>query len=249
LTALVLFALPPLVISHFKYPGATLAMAGVVALLGLSALWVPRGPRVAPLVADGRARAGLPGAAWAALAVFLLFLVGNIGLWAFLERMGAALKIAPTEMGIVFAVLKLLGSVAAFSMAAAGERLGPRRAAWLVLAAVGVGLTLLGGASGFAGFALGAWIWEFAFTCGCVLQTAAIARSDPSGRAVVLVPAAFALGSMIGPGLAGQLVAGGSFGGLLLLALASTLAPVVAGLLRQRRAVACADATRVAAAD
>ncbi|HSW17902.1 MAG TPA: hypothetical protein VLJ86_11790, partial [Ramlibacter sp.] len=79
LTALVLFALPPLVISHFKYPGAALALAGVVALLGLSALWVPRGPRIAPAAADGRARAGLPGAAWAALAVFLLFLVGNIG--------------------------------------------------------------------------------------------------------------------------------------------------------------------------
>lgn len=237
LTALVLFALPPLVISHFKYPGAALALAGVVALLGLSALWVPRGPGVAPAVADGsaHARARLPGAAWAALAVFFLFLVGNIGLWAFLERIGAALKIAPAEMGIVFAVLKLLGSVAAFSMAAAGEQLGPRRAAWLVLAAVGVGLTLLTGASGFAGFALGAWIWEFAFTCGCVFQTAAIARSDTSGRAVLLVPAVFALSSMAGPGLAGQLASGGSFGGLLGFALASTLVPVMASSLWRRR--------------
>ena len=54
-----------------------------------------------------------------------------------------------------------------------------------------------------------------------------IARSDTSGRAIVLVPAVFALSSMLGPGLAGQLAAGGQFGGLLLLALGSTLAPVL----------------------
>ncbi len=233
-TAVVLFALPPLVIAHFKYPGAALALAGVVVLLGLSALWVPKGPRLAPAPGAQLVPAGyLPAAAWQALAVFFVFLVGNIGLWAFLERIGAALKVAPAEMGIVFAVLKLLGGVAAFSVAAAGERLGPQRAAWVVLVAVGVGLALLGGATGFAGFALGAWIWEFAFTCGCVFHAAGIARSDPSGRAVMLVPAVFALSSMAGPGLAGQIAAGGSFGGLLAFAMASTGVPAALQLLRR----------------
>ena len=244
-TALVLFALPPLVIAHFKYPGAALALAGVVALLGLSAFWVPHGPPAAvsaagpaPVVASG----ALPAASWRALGLFFLFLVGNIGLWAFLERIGSSLKINPAEMGIVFAVLKLLGSVAAFSVATAGERLTPLRATLLVLGTVGVGLALLASSSGFTGFALGAWIWEFAFTCGCVFQTAAIARSDPSGRAVTLVPGVFALSSMAGPGLAGQIVAGGSFGGLLAFALASTLVPVLACLLRPRAALATSDA-------
>ena len=235
-TALVLFALPPLVIAHFKYPGAALALAGVVALLGLSALWVPHGPPDAVSATGQPVAAGgaLPAASWRALGLFFLFLVGNIGLWAFLERIGSSLKINPAEMGIVFAVLKLLGSVAAFSVATAGERLSPLRATLLVLGAVGVGLALLTSASGFASFALGAWIWEFAFTCGCVFQTAAIARSDASGRAVTLVPGVFALSSMAGPGLAGQIVAGGSFGGLLAFALASTLMPVLACLLRPR---------------
>lgn len=240
-TAAVLFALPPLVIAHFKYPGAALALAGVVALLGLSALWVPHGPPQGHASA-ATIRGPLPGAAWRALGLFFLFLVGNIGLWAFLERIGSSLKITPAEMGIVFAVLKLLGSVAAFSVAAAGERLAPLRAACLVLGAVGVGLALLTSATGFAGFGLGAWIWEFAFTCGCVFQTAAIARSDPSGRAVTLVPAVFALSSMAGPGLAGQIAAGGSFGGLLALALASTLVPVLACLLRPRPLLATGGA-------
>ena len=93
-------------------------------------------------------RGSLPSASWWALGLFFAFLVGNIGLWAFLERIGASLQVAPGEMGIVFAVLKLLGGVAAFSVAALGERLAPMRAAALVLAGVGIGLALLASAGG-----------------------------------------------------------------------------------------------------
>lgn len=244
-TALVLFALPPLVIAHFKYPGAALALAGVVALLGLSALWVPHGPPASTLQAGQATPQGgaLPRASWWALGLFFLFLVGNIGLWAFLERIGTALQVAPGEMGIVFAVLKLLGGVAAFSVAALGERLPLLRAAALVLAGIGAGLALLASARGFVAFALGAWIWEFAFTCGCVFQTATIARSDPSGRAVTLVPGVFALSSMAGPGLAGQMVVDGTFGGLLVFALVSTLVLVLGAWLRRPQAVLAAGAT------
>ncbi|MEI8155238.1 MAG: MFS transporter [Burkholderiales bacterium] len=238
-TAAVLFALPPLVIAHFRYPGAAMALAAVVALLGLSVFWVPQGPLV-PVAAGVRelavARYRLPLAAWRALAVFFLFLVGNIGLWAFLERIGSNLNIEPADMGIVFAVLKLLGSVAAFSVAALGERLGLRRASWLVLLVIGLGLLTLFSARTFPLFATGAWIWEFAFTCGCIFQTAEIARCDTSGRAIVLVPAAFALSSIAGPGLAGMLAAQGSYTGVLGFALASTLL-LVAGSLWSRAKV------------
>jgi len=235
-TAAVLFALPPLVIAYFKYPGAALALAAVVAVLGLSAFWVPHGAvrggdeAVQQASATG---AYLPAASWKALAVFFVFLVGNIGLWAFLERLGSSLQISPAEMGTVFAVLKLLGGVAAFSVAAVGERVAPGRAAWWVLGAVAVGLLLLGSASGFVGFAMGAWVWEFAFTCGCVFHAAVIARSDPSGRAVMLVPAVFAFSSMAGPGLAGQIYAGDNVVGLLSFALGSSLLPVLVNLFRR----------------
>lgn len=234
-TAAVLFALPPLIISQFKYPGAALSLAAVVAVLSLSAFWVPTGSQAAtgdnaeaPAVG-----AYLPSAAWRSLALFFIFLVGNIGLWAFLERIGSSLQIAPAEMGTVFAVLKLLGGVAAFFTAAVGERVGPTRAAWWVVAAVSLGLVLLHTATAFLGFALGAWIWEFAFTCGCVFHAASIARSDPSGRAVMLVPAVFALSSMAGPGLAGQIAAGGNYLGLLGFAFASTVLPALVNFIRR----------------
>lgn len=239
-TAAVLFALPPLVLAQFRYSGGALAMAGVVLALGLSALWVPARPAADLSSAEGQPRSGLrfPLVAWMGIAVFFLFLVGNIGLWAFLERIGAALKLEPAETGLVFAVLKLLGGVAAFSVAAIGERLAPRAAFGLVLAGIVVGLLLLGSADSFLPFALGAWIWEFAFTCGCVFQTAAIARRDASGRAVLLVPAAFAVSSMVGPALAGQLLAQGAasqFLPVLVLALASSVVPMLAALVGVRR--------------
>ena len=225
-TALVLFALPPLVISNFKYPGAALALAAVVALLGLSVFWIPQRSLLQKSASQlGSSGQVLPVAAWISLAVFFLFLVGNIGLWAFLERIGSALKLAPAEMGLVFAVLKLLGGLAAFSVAGFGDRLSTRTAYALVLSGVVSGLALLASASSFAAFALGAWIWEFAFTCGCVFQCAGIARSDASGRAVVLIPGVFALASMAGPGLAGLLLDGTQFGALLAFALVSSLFP------------------------
>lgn len=234
-TAAVLFALPPLIISQFKYPGAALSLAAVVAVLSLSAFWVPTGSQAA--TGDNAEAppvgAYLPSAAWRSLALFFIFLVGNIGLWAFLERIGSSLQIAPAEMGTVFAVLKLLGGVAAFFTAAVGERVGPTRAAWWVVAAVSLGLVLLHTATAFLGFALGAWIWEFAFTCGCVFHAASIARSDPSGRAVMLVPAVFALSSMAGPGLAGQIAAGGNYLGLLGFAFASTVLPALVNFIRR----------------
>jgi len=235
-TAAALFALPPLVIAQFHYPGAALALAALVAVLGLSAWGVPSGPLRADSAGAQATSGRLPGASWAALLVFWLFLIGNIGLWAFLERIGVALKVGAGEMGLVFAVLKLLGSVAAFFVAAMGARVAAGTAWALTLAGLLAGLALLASAQGFTPYAAGAWLWEFAFTCGCVLQTAHIARSDASGRAVVLVPAAFALASMVGPGLAGKLM--GAEGGttqVLLLALVSSCIPVLVRCLRPVR--------------
>jgi len=226
-TAAVLFILPPLVIAKWEYPGAALSLALIVALLGISAFWVPKHPLVALQNDSGQIQSTLPVTSRICMAIFFAFLVGNIALWAFLERIGAALELASSETGIVFAVLKLLGGAAAFFVAWIGDRTGVRWPYWIVLTGIVSGLAFLASAGSFLPFALGAWIWEFAFTCGCIIQVAAIARSDASGRAVVLVPAVFALSSMVGPGLAGQLVAGGSFNGVLLLAGLCSLLPAV----------------------
>ncbi|MEG1038763.1 MAG: MFS transporter [Pseudomonas sp.] len=212
--AAVLFALPSLVIANFHYTGAALLLAAIILLLSLSSWALPR--RQDLLGAAARSHSGsllsrfqFPPAAYAALGFFFLFGAGQIGLWAFLERLGHGLALQPTELGIVFAVLKLLGGAAALVLAAVGDRLGVRVPHLIVLLVLGTGLLLLGNADGFPMYAAGAWIWEVGFTWGCVYQTAAIARMDSSGRSIMLIPAAFALSSMAGPALAGQLLSHG----------------------------------------
>ncbi|HDS1795509.1 MFS transporter [Pseudomonas putida] len=238
--AAVLFALPSLVIAYFHYAGAALMLAAIILLLSLSALALPRRQDFIHEAQQAQtdsllARFRFPPAAYAALAFFFLFGAGQIGLWAFLERLGHGLALQPAELGVVFAVLKLLGGAAALALAVVGDRLGVRVPHLVVLAVLGTGLLLLGNAEGFLMYAAGAWIWEVGFTWGCVYQTAAIARLDRSGRSIMLIPGAFALSSMAGPALAGQLV-GEGFGMLLWLAAGCALIPVLAftWLLAQR---------------
>ncbi|WP_321833582.1 MFS transporter [Pseudomonas kulmbachensis] len=244
LVALVLFVLPSMVISNYHYAGGALVLAAMILLLSLSAFALPRRSDFAvqaDLAKDNslRGRFLFPVPAYWALGFFFVFGAGQIGLWAFLERLGHGLDVAPAQMGVVFAVLKLLGGGAALALALAliGDRLGTRWPHLLVLAVIGTGLLLLAYAEGFVLYALGAWIWEVGFCWGCIYQTAAVARLDPSGRSIMLIPAAFALSSMVGPALAGQLVVDG-FAGLLWLALATAVVPVVAfaGLLAKRLA-------------
>lgn len=236
-TAGVLFALPPLLIARFQYAGAAWALAALVLLLGLSVFWVPSGahahstPSTDALTIQPQR---MPVTAWWALAVLWLFLVGNIGLWAFLERIGVHLSVSATDMGVVFAVLKLLGSVAAFFIAGVGARWSMGRGLSVTLLGLMGGLGLLASATGFGFYAAGAWLWEFAFTCGCVLQTAHIARTDPSGRAIVLVPGAFALASMVGPGVAGKLMGAQGIEPVLWFALASSVVPILNLLLSKK---------------
>ncbi|WP_449432582.1 MFS transporter [Pseudomonas putida] len=230
--AAVLFALPSLVIAYFHYTGAALMLAAIILLLSLSALALPRRE---DFMGDGELQRGgsllsrfkFGPAAYAALGFFFLFGTGQIGLWAFLERLGHGLALQPTELGIVFAVLKLLGGAAALILAVVGDRLGVRVPHVIVLLVLGSGLMLLGNAEGFLMYAAGAWIWEVGFTWGCVYQTAAIARLDSSGRSIMLIPAAFALSSMAGPALAGHLV-GEHFATLLWVAAGCAVIPVLA---------------------
>ena len=238
--AAVLFALPSLVIAYFHYAGAALSLAAIIMLLSVSALVLPKrqdfmGEKAQVSGGSVLSRFQLPPAAYAALGFFFLFGTGQIGLWAFLERLGHGLALQPTELGIVFAVLKLLGGAAALALAVVGDRLGVRVPHVVVLAVLGTGLLLLGNAEGFLTYAAGAWIWEVGFTWGCVYQTAAIARLDSSGRSIMLIPGAFALSSMAGPALAGQLV-GQGFNTLLWVAAGCAVIPVLAftGLLARR---------------
>lgn len=228
-TALVLFVLPAYVISQYAYAGAAVSLSLIIALLSLSVFWLPKDTHLESTDNSIKAQLNIPTGAWLALLVFLLFATGNIALWAFLERIGNAIALSPPEMGTVFAVLKLLGGAAAFSVALVGARLGLRFPYIIVLVVLAIGLYLIwlsfnSTTNQFMLFATGAWIWEVAFTWGCVFQTAAVARLDVKGRAIMLIPAAFGLSAMIGPALGGWLAVLGYHQILVLAFVASVVA-------------------------
>lgn len=229
LTAGVLFALQTWVTTRFGYGGIVVVLSLMALVLSSSAIALPRGPDVpntAVLLPSWRDSK----LAWVVLAFFFVYLAGNIGLWAFLGEYAKTANMSPEQSGLAFAVLKVLGGVAAASVAVVGNRLGLLRGQALALAGVTLGLLLLHGfgPGGFAGFAGGAWTWEFFFTVGCILQTATIARFDGSQRLVVLVPAAFAASSMVAPPIAGRLLEQYGADALLWAAFAASVIPALA---------------------
>ena len=229
LTAGVLFALQTWVTTRYGYGGIVVVLSGMALLLSGSAIALPRGPDTpgAPMLLPSWQASRL---AWVVLAFFFVYLAGNIGLWAFLGEYAKGANMTPEQSGLAFAVLKVLGGVAAASVAVVGNRLGLLRGQALALAGVTLGLLLLHGfgPGGFAGFAGGAWTWEFFFTVGCILQTATIARFDGSQRLVVLVPAAFAASSMVAPPIAGRLLEQYGADALLWAAFAASVIPALA---------------------
>lgn len=230
-TAMVLFVLPAYIISQFGYAGAAMALSVIIMLLSISVFWLPKDSHLATERQSLKSQLNIPTSAWLALLVFLIFATGNIALWAFLERIGNGIELAPAQLGIVFAVLKLLGGAAALSVALVGDKLGLRKPYMIVMSVLVIGLYLIWASlsaqsNQFMLFAMGSWIWEVAFTWGCVYQTAAVARLDQQGRAIMLIPAAFGISAMAGPALGGWLASSG-YENVLLLAFGTSLVAVM----------------------
>ena len=241
IVAVLVFFLP-LMIDSRGIDGGMALLAIAVVVLGLSAFVIPRGPSASTSGAvetgasSSAASVGLAG--WVALGVFVVFACGQVALWVFIERIGRSINVSASEMGIVFAVLKVVGGLSAALVAVLGDRLGNRLPHVLGLLFIALGVALLASPSSFIVYALGAWIWEGAFTLCCVYQTAAIAKLDRSNKLVVLVPAAFAVSSFVGPELAGRLAESGGFAPLFVFAVACAILPAVVYWLFSKRMTA-----------
>ncbi len=219
-------AILPFAIARAGYSGAAFTLAISATVLGLAALFVPARGAPATAAAALHERTGWLG--WIALAIFTLYAVGQVALWVFLDRMAKRIDAQPAEVATLFSMLKFVGGGSAAFVTLLGARLGDRLPHVLAFVILASGIALMAVAGSFWPMAFGAWIWEAGFTIGCVHQTAAMAKVDPSNRLVVLVPAAFAISSFIGPALGGWLTQDGSFTPLLVTALVCAMIPAVA---------------------
>lgn len=206
----------PTVIDRFGLSGIFLSLAGVTAVAGGLVPWVPRRGRGAVAGGGGeRSSSGLLRGllpALAALASCLVFNLGIMAVWAYIERIGVAADLPKETIGSALGLSLLAGLGGAVLAALLVDRFGRVVPLVLTVALQLVALVLLAGRGGAAGYAVGAMLFSFCWNFPVAYQLAITVRVDPSSRLVVLFLGAVKLGYALGPAAAGLLlVPGGGY--------------------------------------
>ena len=243
---LVFLALPPVVAAY----GAkgTFGLVSVVAFVMLPALWaLPTRPSTAAVAAELNRTATQGGAGWGwygglVLVAWLLFQVGQNGLWTYVERIAVRIGLGLDTVTIVMIAAALTGVGAPIVAGLLGRRLG--------LFIPIIGATLLSAIGSFWFVHVGA-AWDYA--SAAVLMTVALffaypfmlglaAELDPKGRLAAAMPGFHAVGSALGPAVAaailgetGSYVTVGWFAAGVTLACGVVIAPVALALDRAAR--------------
>lgn len=207
------YVLPRLSFVGQDFNALMLFLVGIIVLLmPLLALIPNRG------IKDGRTknhagqRLDAPhGALLLGLLVIILVFVAESGLWAFLDRIAVAggfdRKFAGTAVAASFGGAAA-GSFIAGIIGARFGRLIPMSIS--IFASIGAAILFYASHDPFS-FIAAAVVYGFAWNLGAAYRMALVADADVSGRYSTLIPGMQAIGSVIGPGLAGMLVFGGSF--------------------------------------
>ena len=147
-----------------------------------------------------------PQSAWLALFAIMVFYVGGIGVWAFLERVAVHAGIERGAASNAIAVglfVGVVGSLGAAVFAGRTKRIWPETLAGFVLVASFAMLTFVGGTAQFyfAVFVFNcSWNFFIPFVIGLV------AGRDSTGRLASLVPGTVMIGGVLGPVLAGAMI-------------------------------------------
>jgi hypothetical protein len=207
------------------FAGAFLALIPFahVGLAGFVAVLAAVGVAAAPLAARLPLRAGAeflvdgapvrlrdaPTTAWLTLAMVVVFYVGGLGVWAFLERLAVHEGLEHTTASNAIAAglfVGVAGSLSAAVFAGRGStRIWPETASGFLLVASLLMLKYFEDATEFyvAVFIFNAsWSFFIPFVVGL------IARRDQSGRMASLVPGTVMIGGVLGPMLFGGMARG-----------------------------------------
>jgi predicted MFS family arabinose efflux permease len=202
LPALLLVALPALVVARFGVTGV-LTVTACIALLGLALLpLVPRRESNSP--SDTEAGSGI-GLAFAALLGLLMFFGGIAGVWAFAERLLVEAGIDRTAAGQMLAIGVIASAVGPLTVAIVGDRFGRLWPLLVTLAVVVVSLLALADKPSTVGYAVLMFSFPAAWYAGMAYQMGIVADADHSGKYSVLIAAALGVGATIGPAAYGEI--------------------------------------------
>jgi MFS family permease len=201
---------------------ATLMAGGVLSTL-LVLPWFPeRGAAKAPAAEVAARGAGLP--VYSGLAGMFLMCVGTVAVWAFFERVGDANGFSAASIARAVSIGLVFSGPGALLSALMGDRFGrivPLSLATLFLI---VTYVLVASSPGFNTYVLACVLFQFMWSFSQAFQYGAVSSVDASGRLIVLAPACQGTGGMVGPALAGLVLAGDNYWPVSLLATVTTLA-------------------------
>ena len=146
---------------------------------------------------------------WLGLGAMFVSFGGLAALWAFLAQIAPSFGVNDQTVAVLLMIGLAISGLAGIAAAVIGDRFG--RAAPLtigmLLAIAGVVVLIVG--HGLAGYFIGALLAVGLWNFPMAYQMGMIASSDPNGRVAVLMPAALAIGSALGPIAGGALLSGG----------------------------------------
>jgi predicted MFS family arabinose efflux permease len=207
--AAVLWLLPGVVVPRWGFVGMLLVLAALTLAGALMVPWMANCGRVAES-AGARAKGWQP-LVLTMLVGFGFFVLGDVAVWAFFERIGEAAQVSDAAIGRVLAVSLLAAGVGSLVPVFLGDRFGRLS---FVLGCVFVQilcLAALGSESGRGAYALIVPVFMFCWTVAVIYQVAAIAAHDATGRYTPAIPAVLGVGSAAGPALGGVFVRDGDF--------------------------------------
>ncbi|HTP78163.1 MAG TPA: cytochrome P450 [Rhizomicrobium sp.] len=192
------------------------AISGVVSLVGLLGIpahraLVPPDERFAML---RRFRSDLSmmrnWAPWLGLGAMFVSFGGLAALWAFLTQIAPSFGVNDRTVAVLLMIGLAVSGMAGIAAAVIGDRFGRERPLMIGMLAAIAGVVVLMVGHGLAGYFIGALLAVGLWNFPMAYQMGMIASSDPNGRVAVLMPAALAVGSALGPVLAGALLSGGN---------------------------------------
>lgn len=167
----------------------------------------PHGP-----TASGRTRSATAGAL--GLAAMGVFYLGVMGVWEFLERIGASWDLSPAFIGGVVALALVVGASGALVPMVIGRRFGAFKPVVLAVALLLASALLFQFGADPIRFAAGGILLNVGWNLAVPFMYAVVAEADASGRLVVFSVAVQMMGAVFGSAIAGVLIVGSGFVGL-----------------------------------
>ena len=213
--ALLLLTFPILVAPFFGYVGVAVGSLVALAFMAWSAILIPRSEATTGQSAamegstteEKPRNTGMRAAIiWIGIVTICIYFGGQISTWIFVERSAKILDYGDASIGLLLFLGKSGAMVGAIAAMLLGFRLGRLTPHWLSFVVLMTGQILLLLAPSYFAFMSGAFLFEFGWSFLVPYLMADVGELDVTGKLIIFVPAAQALGGAYGPALAGNLV-------------------------------------------